>query len=326
VSRRKFILLLAGTALSWPIAAAGQTPRKTPRVGYIIGSTLEAGEHIFEAFRQGLREQGYIEGETIQLEVRWAEGRSERIPALVAELVDLNVDVLVVANSPAALAAKNATQTIPIVMFAGDPVGLGLVGSLARPGGNVTGLSYFNAEITGKRLELMKELVPGLTRVAVLRNPTIASHAVFWQETEVAAGKLGITLGSLEVRRPEDFEAAFAAATRDKAQAILAFDDPLTIAYRPRIVALAASSHLPALYGFREFPDDGGLMSYGPSFVVLFRRAAAFVDKILKGAKPADLPVEQPTKFELVINLKTAKALGITVQPSLLARADAIIE
>jgi putative ABC transport system substrate-binding protein len=226
VRRRKFILLLAGTALAWPIAATGQTPRKTPRVGYIIGSTIEAGRHIFEAFRQGLREQGYIEGQTIQLEVRWAEGHSERMRALVAELVDLNVDVLVVGNSTAALAAKNATQTIPIVMFAGDPVGLGLVASLARPGGNVTGLSYFNAEVTSKRLELMKELVLGLTRVAVLRNPTIASHAVFWQETEVAAGKLGITLRSLEVRRPEDFEAAFAAATRNKAEALLAFDDP----------------------------------------------------------------------------------------------------
>ena len=226
----------------------------------------------------------------------------------------------------AALAAKKATRTIPIVMVAPDPVGLGLVSSLARPGGNVTGLSYFNEAIVGKRLELIKELVPGLARLAVLRNPIVAVHAIFWQETEVAARTLGVALQPLDVRGPEDFEAAFAAATRGNAQALIAFDDPLTVAYRPRIAALAASSHLPAMYGLREFPDDGGLISYGPSFADLFRRAATYVDKILKGAKPADLPVEQPTKFELVINRKTANALGLTVPPTLLAQADDVIE
>jgi putative ABC transport system substrate-binding protein len=199
------------------------------------------------------------------------------------------------------------------------------VASLARPGGNLTGLSYFNVELNSKRLELIKQLVPGLTRVAVLRNPMVAIHATFWQETVAAAEKLGVALQPIQVRGPEDFDAAFAAA-RDNAQALLAFDDAMTIAYRSRVVALAASSRLPAMYGFREFPDDGGLMSYGPNFVILFQRAATFVDKVLKGAKPADLPVEQPTKFELVINTKAAKALGLTVPPSLLARADEVIE
>jgi putative tryptophan/tyrosine transport system substrate-binding protein len=318
-------MALLGGAATWSLAGAAQTSSKIARVGVIIGGTPAAGGHIFEAFRQGLRQLGYVEGQTIALEVRWAEGRYERLPELVAELVRLKVDVLVVGNSPAALAAKNATRTIPIVMFAGDPVGLGLVASLARPGGNLTGLSYFNVELNSKRLELIKQLVPGLTRVAVLRNPTVAIHATFWQETAAAAEKLGVALQPIQVRGPEDFDAAFAAA-RDNAQALLAFDDAMTIAYRSRVVALAASSRLPAMYGFREFPDDGGLMSYGPNFVILFQRAATFVDKVLKGAKPADLPVEQPTKFELVINTKAAKALGLTVPPSLLARADEVIE
>src|SRR6266481_5954084 len=223
---------------------------------------------------------------------------------------DLKMDLLVAGVSSAALAAKKATRTIPIVMVAPDPVGLGLVASLARPEGNLTGLSYFNEAIVGKRLELLKELVPGLARVAVLKNPLMEVHAIFWKDTEAAARTLGVALQPLEVRGPEDFEAAFAAATRGNAQALIAFDDALTVAHRPRIVALAASSRLPAMYGFREFPDEGGLMSYGPSFADLFRRAATYVDKILKGAKPADLPVEQPTKFELVINRKAADALA----------------
>jgi putative ABC transport system substrate-binding protein len=327
--RREFIALLGGaTAASVlePIAAGAQSPPKIPRVGYIAGSNANSTEHMVGAFRQRLRELGYVEGQTIALEVRWAEGRMERIPELVAELVDLKMDVLMAAVSPAALAAKKATRTIPIVMVAADPVGLGLVASLARPGGNVTGLSYFNEAIIAKRLELLKELVPGLVRVAVLRNPIIAVHATFWQETEVAARKLGVALQPLDVRGPEDFEAAFAFAKRGNAQALIAFDDALTVAHRPRIVALAASSRLPAMYGLREFPDDGGLMSYGANFADLFRRAATYVDKVLKGAKPADLPVEQPTKFELVINRKAADALGLTVPATLLAQADEVIE
>jgi putative ABC transport system substrate-binding protein len=229
-------------------------------------------------------------------------------------------------SSVVALAAQKATRTIPIVMVAADPVGLGLVASLARPGGNVTGLSYFNEAIIAKRLQLLKDLVPGLAQVAVLRNPSVAVHATFWHETEVAARTLGVAPQPLDIRGPDDFEGAFAAATQGNAQALIVLDDALTIAHRPRIVALAASSRLPAMYGLREFPDDGGLMSYGASFVDLFRRAAAYVDKILKGAKPSDLPVEQPTKFELVINRKTANALGLTVPTMLLAQADEVIE
>jgi ABC-type uncharacterized transport system substrate-binding protein len=218
--RREFIAVLCGVAAS-PLAAAAQTLSKIPRVGYIATSNPVVGGHIFEAFRQGLRELGYVEGQTVTLETRWAEGHLERFPELIAELVRLKVDVLVVGNSPAALAAKDATQTIPIVMFAGDPVVLGLVSSLARPGGNVTGQSYLNVELNSKRLELIKQLVPELTRVAVLRNPTVALHANFWQTTELAARKLAVTLQPLDVRGPEDFEAAFAAATRGKAQARL---------------------------------------------------------------------------------------------------------
>jgi putative ABC transport system substrate-binding protein len=244
----------------------------------------------------------------------------------VAELVNLKIDVLVAGVSSAALEAKKATRTIPVVMVAADPVGLGLVASLARPGGNLTGVSYFNEAIVGKRVELIKELMPGLARLAVLRNPLVAIHASFWQETEAAARKLGVALQPIEVRAPEDFEAAFRAAARGNAQALIALDDALTVGHRLRIVALAATTRLPAMYGLREFTDDGGLMSYGPSFVVLMRRAATFVDKILKGTKPADLPVEQSTKFELVLNLKTVKALGITIPPALIARADEVIE
>jgi putative ABC transport system substrate-binding protein len=244
----------------------------------------------------------------------------------MAELVGLKVDVLVAVGPPAALAAKNATQTIPIVMAATDPVGLGLVGSLSRPGGNVTGLSYYSEAISGKRLELLKEIVPGLARVAVLRNPMSPGDPIYWKETEVAALKLGVALEALKLRGPEDFEAAFATAKQRNAQALLAFDDGLTYAYRSRTTALAASSRLPAMYSYREFPDAGGLMSYGVSGIFLFRGFATFVDKILKGAKPADLPIEQPTKIELVVNVKVAKALGLTIPPSLLTLADELIE
>jgi putative ABC transport system substrate-binding protein len=324
--RRREVIAGLGGAAAWPLAAAAQTETKISRIGVVLAGSPAVAGHILRAFQHGLRELGYVEKGNIALEVRWAEGRLERIPELVAELVRLNVDVLVAANSPAALEAKRATRTIPIVMFAGDPVGLGLVNSLARPGGNITGLSYFNIEISSKRLELLKELVPALTRVAVLRNPLVAIHASFWQETKVAAHKMGLALQPIEVRGPEDFDVSFEAATAGNAQAVLAFDDPVTLAHRPRIVALAATSRLPAMYAFREFPDDGGLMSYGPSFVVLFQRAGSFVGKILKGAKPDDLPVEQPTKFEFVINLKTARALDLTIPPTLLARADEVIE
>jgi ABC-type uncharacterized transport system substrate-binding protein len=327
--RREFIALLGGaTAASVlePIAAGAQTPPKIPRVGYIASAGTAMAGRMVAALRQGLNELGYVDGQTIALEIRAADGRMERVPELVAELIGLKMDVLVAGSSVSALAAKNATGTIPIVMIAADPIGLGLVASLPRPGGNVTGLSYFNEAIIAKRLQLLTEFVPGLSRVAVLKNPSVVVHTTFWQETELAARTLGVALQPLNIRGPEDFEAAFAAATQGNAQALIALDDALTMTHRPRIVALAASRRLPAMYGLREFPDDGGLMSYGPSFVDLFRRAATYVDKILKGAKPPDLPVEQPTKFELVINRKTANALGLTVPPTLLAQADEVIE
>jgi putative ABC transport system substrate-binding protein len=276
VRRREFITLLGAAAVGRSLAASAQTQPKIPRVGYVAVGTATSTKHYFD---QGLRELGYVEGQTIVLERRWAEGRIERIPELVAELVGLKVDVLVAASTPAALAAKNATQTIPIVMLATDPVGLGLVGSLSRPGGNVTGLSYYNEAISGKRLQLLKEVVPGLARVGVLRNPMSPGDPIYWKATEVAAQRLGVALEALEVRRPEDFDAAFATAKQRNAQALLAFDDILTSTYSSRITALAASSRLPAMYGFREFPDAGGLISYGPSVALVFRRFATFVDK-----------------------------------------------
>jgi ABC-type uncharacterized transport system substrate-binding protein len=325
VERREFINLLGGAA-AWPLAASAQTSPKLPRVGYIGGASQAEASHRFEVFQQGLKDLGYVEGQTVALEVRWADGRMERAVELVSELVGLKVDVLVAGSTQIALAAKQATGTIPIVMLATEPVGLGLVSSLSRPGGNVTGLSYYNEAISGRRLQLLTDLVPGLTRVAVLRNPLNGNDAVFWRETEAAARKLGVELQPLQVRGPDDFEAAFAAAKRSNAQALIAFDDVLTLTYRDRIVALAARIRLPAMYGLREFPDDGGLMSYGPNLVDHLRRLAPYVDKILKGTKPADLPVEQPTKFDFVINRKTANTLGLTVPPSLLAQADEVIE
>src|SRR5262245_84151 len=242
---------------------------KMPRVGVVLASTW-GSKHVLEAFRQALRELGYVEGQTILLEIRWAEGHVERMPELVAELVDLKVDVLVAAASLIAVAAKNATQTIPIVIMAADPVGLGLVGSLSRPGGNVTGLSNYSEAVNGKRLELLKEIVPGLARVGVLRNSLNPGDPILWKETEVAAQRLGVSLEALELRGPEDFEAAFATAKQRNAQALLDNEGLLTVTYRSRITALAASSRLPVMYTYRVFPDAGGLMSYGPSIVHLF--------------------------------------------------------
>jgi putative ABC transport system substrate-binding protein len=325
--RREFITLLGGAVVGRSLAASAQTQPKLPRVGYVFEGTPTSTKDNVEAFRQGLRELGYVEGQTIVLELRWAEARLERTRELVAELVGLKVDVLVVMSGAAALAAKNATQTIPIVMVGVNPVGLGLAASLSRPGGNVTGLSYISEEIIAKRLQLLKEVVPGLARVGVLRNPLNPSHPILWKEIEVAAQRLGVALEALEVQGPEDFEAAFETAKQRNAQALLALEDVVTFTYRSRITALAASRRLPAMYPFRDFSDAGGLMSYGlsgPS--LLFRRVAAFVGRILKGAKPADLPVEQPTDIKLIVNVKAAKALGLTIPPSLLARADEVIE
>jgi putative tryptophan/tyrosine transport system substrate-binding protein len=326
MKRREFAALLGGAA-AWPLAARAQTPRKVPRIGYLGAGIRAVSPNLVDVFLQRLRELGYIEGQNFVLVDRYAEGQQERLPELAAELVRLEVDLLVAPTSGAAKAAMNATRTIPIVMAGGgDPVGLGLVASLARPGGNVTGPSMMNTEIIGKRMQLLKEVVPRLARVAILANSVNPIHALFWRETEPAARELGLELQLVEARAPEDFEAAFAAATQGKAGALIALDDALTYNYRSRIVALAAASRLPALYGYREFPDEGGLMSYGANLASHYRHAADYVNKILKGAKPADLPIEQPTKFDLIVNLKTAKALGLQLSPTLLGRADEVIE
>ena len=276
---------------------------------------------------EALRELGWVEGENVVFERRYAENRLERLPELAADLVRLKVDVIVAAGTLAPLAAKRATSTIPIVMTsAGDPLGSGLVDSLARPGGNVTGMSIMGPDLGGKRLELLKELLPRIARVAVLRNAATPNTAIVLKETQAAARTFGIEVQSLEVRGPDDFDGAFETMQRQHPDSLVTVEDPLTFNHRKRIADFAAGQQLPSLSGLSEFAVAGGLMSYGANNADLLRRAAGYVDKILKGAKPADLPVQQPTKFELVINLKTAKALGITIPPSLLARADKVIE
>jgi putative ABC transport system substrate-binding protein len=311
---------------AWPLAALAQQPGRIPRVGYLFSFIPSEGQHLWDACRQGLRDLGYVEGRSIVLEPRWAEGKHERLPALVAELVRLDVDVIVAAATPATRAAKAATATIPIVIVAvGEPVRAGLVACLPRPGGNVTGLGLLTPDLSGKRLELLLEITRKLSRVAILMNPDNPVSAIFLEETQAAAHKLGIELQRVDARQPEDIERGFEAMTH-RADALIVFDDPMLWSHRPRIVALAAARRLPAMYGFTDFVKDGGLMSYGPNRPDQYRRTALFVDKILKGARPADLPVEQPTKFDFAINLRTAKAVGLEVPPMLLARADEVIE
>jgi putative ABC transport system substrate-binding protein len=328
-TRRAFIGSLAGGIVVAPLAAEAQQAAKIARIGYLAGN-LAGGPHVAEAFRQGLRDLGYVEGRNVVIEYRDAEGKFERLPALAAELVALKVDVIVAANNLAALAAKQATRTLPIVFAAvGDPVTSGLVTSLARPGGNVTGLSMLAQELVGKRLELLTQAVPGVSRVAVLWQPGAVPERTdkdILKGADVAARALGVRCHFVEARGPEDFDRAFSDMTRARADALTVLPSTMFGNERTRLVDLAAKNRLPAVYQSREFVDAGGLMSYGPNFADLFRRAATYVDKILKGAKPGDLPVEQPTKFELVINLKTAKALGLTIPPSLLGRADEVIQ
>jgi putative tryptophan/tyrosine transport system substrate-binding protein len=324
MKRRDFITLLGGAA-TWPLAARAQQSGKLHAIGLLSVGSMTTG--VFAAFHDGLRELGWIEGKNLLIERRFAENRIERLPDLAAELVRLNVDVIVGFGTPPPLAAKRATTTIPIVMAAaGDPVGSGLVASLARPGGNVTGMSLMAPDLAGKRLELLKELVPRLARVAVIWNAANPYPALVFKETQAAGRTLGIEVQSLEVRGSNDFDGAFEAARRQRPEALITVEDPLTITHRKLIVDFTAEQRLPAVHGVREFVAAGGLLSYGASLDDLFRRAAGYVDKILKGVKPADLPVLQPTKFELVINLKTAKALGLEVPPMLLARADEVIE
>jgi putative tryptophan/tyrosine transport system substrate-binding protein len=329
VERRTFLAMIAGGMVAAPLAtAAAQPPEKVPRVGFLGPRTRSDNAGFVDAFLQGLRELGWVEGKTIVIEYRWAEGRSDRLPDLAAELVRLKVDVILAGSNAVAVAAKNVTRTIPIVMATGgDPVGLGLVASLARPGGNVTGLSYgVGMEVVGKGLELLKETVPKVRRVAVLSNPANPSQALAIEKVSDAARAVGVQLQLLEARGPNEFDNAFAAMSRERAEALFVPLDPFFGFHRARLSDLAAKSRIPAIYGSREYPEAGGLMSYGADFRHSFGRSATYVDKILKGAKPADLPIEQPTKFELVINLKTAKTLSLTIPPALLQRADQVIE
>jgi len=327
-SLKMFSLTAAIWLLVAPLAGAAQQPAKVPRIGYLSPLSPSSDPTRIEAFRQGLRDFGYVEGQNIAIEYRYAEGKFNRLPDLAAELVRFKVDVIVVASTPGILAAKNATSTIPIVMaLSADPVPTGLVSSLARPGGNITGLSLLSGELSGKRLELLKEVVPNLSRVAVLWDPVNPATLLQLRETEAAAQVLGVQLQPLEVRGPNpDFERAFQDTAGGQAGALITLDDLLILIHRRKIVDFAAKKRLPAMYGFRELPDAGGLMSYTANRSHLFRRAATYVDKLLKGAKPADLPVEQPTRFEFVINMKTAKALGLTIPPSILIRADQVIQ
>jgi len=327
ISRREFIAVGAGF-LATPLAVEAQEPAKVPRIGF-LGTNLAANPHLQEAFRQGLRDLGYVEGRNVVIEYRSAEGKPERFPAVAAELVALKVDVIFAGGTPAALAAKQATRTLPIVFAGvGDPVTSGLVTSLARPGGNVTGLSVLAPDLVGKGLELLKQAVPGVSRVAVLWQPGGLGERTekdMLKEAEVAARALGVRLHYVEAQGPADFERSFSDMTKVRAGALTVLTTPMFISERRRLVDLAAKNRLPTVYLFREFVDAGGLMAYGADLADMFRRAATYVDKILKGAKPGDLPVEQPTKFELVINLKTAKALGLTIPQSLLLRADEVI-
>ena len=323
------VAVLAVSLLAAPLAADAQQAGKVPRIGFLGVTSPSDRPPLLDAFRQGLRELGWVEGQNIVIDYRYAEGRVGRLTDLAAELVRLKVDLIIGSNgTQVATAAKNATETIPIVMiFVRDPVRNGLIASLARPGGNVTGVSgSAGLEMFAKQLELLKETVPKIRRVAILSNPANAYHQLAIREVNVAARSLGVQLQLLEARGPNEFDGAFAAMAKERVGALLVLSDATFSPHQTRLADLAARSRLPAAYGVRESVEAGGLMSYGPSFLDLHRRAATYVDKILKGAKPAELPVEQPTKFELVINMKTAKALGLTIPQSVLLRADHVIE
>jgi ABC-type uncharacterized transport system substrate-binding protein len=332
MERRAFISGIKLGLLVAPLAVAAAQEYKAGkvyRVGYLspIPVAERGSNPSFNIFRREMRQRGYVEGQNFVLEHRFVEGSPGRDSEVVAELVRLNVDVIVAVSQPVVQAAKQVTRIIPIVMFGvADPVSTGLVASLARPGGNITGLSQSSPELSAKRLALLKEVIPEVSRVAVLSNPTNPSNAPQIRDTKAAAKALGVELHLLPVRSPQDLESAFQAAARGRAGALITLDDLFIYAHRTRIVALAAASRLPAMYGWAAFPEAGGLMSYGPDFQDMYRQAAVFVDKILKGAKAGDLPVEQPTKYDLSINLKTAKALRLTIPPSLLQRADQVID
>jgi putative ABC transport system substrate-binding protein len=325
--RRRFLALLGGAALAWPLPLRAQQAGKIPRIGFMGNSTEALEANLIGPFREGLREHGYQDGRNIVVEYRWAEGKYDRFPALVAELLAAKVDLIVTAGTPASLAVKKATTTVPLVMVAvGDPVGTGLVPSLARPGGNLTGLSSIAPDLEGKRLELLREVVPGLAHVGVFHNPANLFHTVSMPLARKAAEALNIKLQPLSVSASQDLDGAFAAILKEKPDALLVLADRVYLHERKRMMDFALQQRLPNANAHKEMVDAGGLMSYGPSYEDMHRRAAEYVDKILKGAKPGDIPIEQPTKFDLKVNLKTAKALGLVLPPSIQLRADEVVE
>jgi putative tryptophan/tyrosine transport system substrate-binding protein len=326
MKRRTFITLVCGAG-AWPLAARAQQQERVPRIGFLGNSTAALEADLVGPFRDGLRELGYQDGRNIVIAYRWAEGKYDRFPALIAELLAAKVDVIVTAGTPASLAVKQATSSVPLVMIAvGEPVATGLVASLARPGGNITGVTSISPEIEGKRLELLREVVPNLSHIAVLWNAGSPVQVIQERETRSAAEVLGMKMLSIGVRTLEEIEAAFAAIVKERPAALFVLADRLFLHHRSRIMDFATQQRLPGVHAYRELVEVGGLMSYGPSYADMHRRAATYVDKILKGAKPADLPVERPVKFVLVINLKAAKALGLEIPPTLVVRADEVIE
>jgi putative tryptophan/tyrosine transport system substrate-binding protein len=326
MKRRKFIALLGGAAAAWPLAARAQQPA-IPMVGFLSAGSAQAVERDLAGFRDGIRRLGYVEGNNVQFEFRYADGYLDRLPDLALDLVRLNPRVIVSAPLPAHLAARRATSTIPIVMATGaDPVGFGLVASLSHPGGNVTGLANFAETLAAKQIDLLREMVPRLARFGLLVNVTNPLHVPQLRETKIAGEAAGIVLVPVEVADPDKLESAFDTLQRERVEALLVSPDVSFYSRRRQIAELTATTRLPAIYGYQHHVEEGGLMSYGPDIPDQYRRAASYVDKILRGARPSELPVEQPTKFELVINLKSAKALGLEVPPTLVARADEVIE
>jgi putative ABC transport system substrate-binding protein len=327
--RRRQFLGLAGAVAAWPIAVRAQSVSTVRRICFLLPGIARAELYraLLDAFREGLRENGWLEGQNVTIEYRFAEGNVKRLPALATELVQLQPEIIVVEGTLSIQAAKNATSSIPIVMATSiDPVSMHFVAGLARPGGNITGISLTSEELSGKRLQLLTEIIPRLTRVAVMTNPVSPAATLSLAQTQAAGQSLGVQILPTEVRTPADFANAFSSLTAAHTDALIVTPDPMLYNEHPQIVAFAAASKMPALYPEREVARSGGLMAYGPSIPASFRRAAAYVDKILRGTKPADLPVEQPTKFDLTINLKTAKALGLTIPPALLALADEVVE
>ena len=320
------IVALAVGIVAAPLAAEAQQAGRTVTIGYLGNSSPSLESNLLEAFREGLRQLGYVEGRNLIIKYEWAEGQQERHPVLARELVRLKPDVILTTGTPGALAAKQATQSIPIVAIAGDLVEAGLVSSLAKPGGNVTGLSVLQPELEGKRLELLKEVVPKLSRVAVLLNPANPFTTIAWKATQPAAKALSVELQRVEARGANDLDRALARIKAARPDGLVVIADRFLLAYRASIVQFVVKNRLPSMFSFREFAEEGGLMAYAPDFADSYRRAATFVDKILKGAKPADLPVEQPTRFELVINMKAAKALGLTIPQTILLRADHVLQ